>query len=416
MNETLRIICAQLGARDHYAFPRAFHQAGLLDTLVTDFWSANLFLPRMLQPKRVRGRYHEGLQNARVKDAGVRTLAKEMGFRLRGMEGWARTLSRNSFFQSTAEAAIPWSESHNSTDSGEQSPVLFAYSYAALGLLSRAKSLGWTTVLGQIDPGPLEAQVVAAEAKAWPQFGPPRNEAPEEYWENWRKEIALADFIVVNSQWSKSTLSKAGVPEQKLHVIPIPFEEVEISRYRARNYPDRFTSTRPLRALFLGQINHRKGVPALLAAVNALKDFPIELWMVGSEELNIPNEFRAHPQIRWFGKIRRNAVNEFYQRADVFLFPTHSDGFGLTQLEAQAHKLPVIASRNCGQVVIAHKNGILLENVTPAALAGALIECCENPSQLSQWSENSRVDPAFSLSSVSARVSAMLAGKMSKEV
>jgi glycosyltransferase involved in cell wall biosynthesis len=44
-------------------------------------------------------------------------------------------------------------------------------------------------------------------------------------------------------------------------------------------------------------------------------------------------------------------TDAFYERADLFLFPTLSDGFGLTNLEAQAWSLPIVASRFCGEVV-----------------------------------------------------------------
>ena len=38
--------------------------------------------------------------------------------------------------------------------------VVFAYSYAALEILRASRRLGYTTVLGQIDPGPTEQRIV----------------------------------------------------------------------------------------------------------------------------------------------------------------------------------------------------------------------------------------------------------------
>ena len=59
-------------------------------------------------------------------------------------------------------------------------------------------------------------------------------------------------------------------------------------------------------------------------------------------------------------------MSKFYKEADVFILPTLSDGFGLTQLEAQSWKLPVIASRHCGEVVRDGENGVVLEEVSAA--------------------------------------------------
>lgn len=68
---------------------------------------------------------------------------------------------------------------------------------------------------------------------------------------------------------------------------------------------------------------------------------------------------QSHEPVRWIGSVPRSATAMYYQLADVFLFPTLSDGFGLTQLEAQAWKLPIITSKFCGEVVKDRVNGAI---------------------------------------------------------
>jgi len=128
-----------------------------------------------------------------------------------------------------------------------------------------------------------------------------------------------------------------------------------------------------------------------------LAELPIELWLAGPLKIEPPARHIAAPNIRWLGPIARNAVNQLYREADVFVFPTHSDGFGLTQLEAQAWRLPVIASRNCGEVVADGINGMLLDDVTPESIEAALTTCCANPDMLRQRSLNSGVATRFRL-------------------
>jgi len=48
-------------------------------------------------------------------------------------------------------------------------------------------------------------------------------------------------------------------------------------------------------------------------------------------------------------------VSDWYRSADVFVLPTLSDGFAITQIEAMSHGLPVIATPNCASVV---ENGV----------------------------------------------------------
>jgi glycosyltransferase involved in cell wall biosynthesis len=84
-----------------------------------------------------------------------------------------------------------------------------------------------------------------------------------------------------------------------------------------------------------------------------------------------------------------------------------SDGFGLTQLEALAHRLPVIASRRCGEVVTDGVNGLLLDEPTTAAIEEALLSCLHNPDQLAQFSKNATVGERFSLSCLGAELCAL---------
>jgi glycosyltransferase involved in cell wall biosynthesis len=64
------------------------------------------------------------------------------------------------------------------------------------------------------------------------------------------------------------------------------------------------------------------------------------------------------------------------------LLPTHSDGFAITQLEALAYDLPIIASRNCGDVIEDEMQGLRLEAVTAEAIEGAIRRALAHPDLL----------------------------------
>jgi hypothetical protein len=156
-------ICCQLGAREHYAVPRALHARGALTKLVTDFWSSpgSVFLrvlPLSLK-QDLQGRYHPGLANADVEGLNFSALKFELLSRLRRQTGWTQTMARNRWFQRKTASAL----SACKLPPSNSQPVLFAYSYAALELLKHAKERGWRTVLGQIDPGPVEERIVDEE-------------------------------------------------------------------------------------------------------------------------------------------------------------------------------------------------------------------------------------------------------------
>ena len=56
----------------------------------------------------------------------------------------------------------------------------------------------------------------------------------------------------------------------------------------------------------------------------------------------------------------------------MFVLPTLSDGFAITQLEAMAHGLPVVATPNCGRVVTDGEDGLIVPPADADALASAI--------------------------------------------
>ncbi len=379
-----------MGAREHYAIPRALHRRGALRALVTEAWvHPDNWLG--LFRRNLRERFHPELGTAAVRAGNLASMAFELRAKLARQNGWPLILARNRWFQ---EQAI---EKLKAEKLKTERPTLFAYSYAAREIFQWAKAQGWRTVLGQIDPGLPEERLVAGLHAAEPAAAPDWQCAPPEYWDNWRAECELADDIVVNSDWSRRALMAEGIPTEKIRVIPLAYAAPPGAAAFRREVPAEFSAARPLRVLFLGQINLRKGVRPLLDAVRRLRGVPVEFWLVGPVQMSVPEDLQRDPQVRWVGSVARGAAAEFYRQADVFLFPTLSDGFGLTQLEAQAWQLPVIASRHCGAVVQDGVNGLLLPEVSAEAIASMILSLIHEPERLRQMSVASHIGPQFSL-------------------
>jgi len=383
-------ICCQLGAREHYAVPRSLHRHDALHRLFTDAWVWPVNPLGWLKPT-LRARFHSELTSANVYSANGSNIAFELRAILRGVRGWQLILARNDWFQQVAVERL----SRVAAVNGPQ--TVMAYSYAAREIFRFARERGWRTVLGQIDPGPPEERIVANLHQADDALRGGWRPPPPRYWSLWRDECALADRIVVNSRWSFQSLMQEGVSPEKLRVIPLAYEEANGTDGFYRTYPKKFTHSRPLKVLFLGQINLRKGIGPLLEAINLLRGLSIEFSFVGPVQISIPTELRHDPRVHWIGAVRRQDTGRFYRDADVFIFPTFSDGFGLTQLEAQAWKLPVIASKFCGEVVENGRNGWLLTEVTSSAIVATLRRCLEDPARLQQLSECSAGFESFNL-------------------
>ena len=396
-------ICCQLGAREHYAIPRALHQTKQLASLITDAWVSphsrlNMLPNRLL--RSLRDRYHPDLDTAHVQAFTPSLMQFELGHRLQKMTSWDQMIARNRWFQQQVLQALKQNTAQ--LVQGCDRPIFFTYSYAALDLLRYAKSQGWYTILGQIDPGIVEEEIVLAEQQRYPDLSPAWRPVPPSYWDAWKEECAIADQILVNSDWSKRALQQAGIDQTKLRAVPLVYSApIEVKQFQ-RTYPARFSAERPLRVLFLGRVILRKGIAAVLEAAEQLRNQPIEFWIVGSSEITATAQ--DHPKIHWVDSVPRSETAQYYQQADVFLFPTLSDGFGLTQLEAQAWKLPLIVSQFCGTVVREGVNGKVLPEVSGGAIAEMLRSFLDCPEQLRELSQSSEQSSSFTLRSLSEQL------------
>jgi glycosyltransferase involved in cell wall biosynthesis len=402
-------ICCQLGAREHYAIPRALFRLDMLSYLLTDAWvpPSSLLAKVCGRRSKLRERFHKELRDARVKAFTSSLILFETLARARSLKGWANIIARNRWFQRKVASFL---RSQLSTINYQ--PILLSYSYTALEPFRYAKSHGWKTLLVQIDPGPEEEKIVAEESARVPELAGGWQPAPAEYWAFWREECKLADRIVVNSEWSREGLIRRGVPGEKVSVIPLAYEVPEVTGQdsevgSARSYPDRFTSERPMRVLFLGLINLRKGVARLLEAARILRDEPVEFWMVGPVEIANANIIGDAGRVKAFGPVTCNRAAEFYRDADVFILPTLSDGFAITQLEAQAYGLPVIVSRPCGEVVQDNVNGLLLDDPSAEAIESAIRFCLQNPNELARFSRCSTVGESYNVALLGERLFAV---------
>jgi glycosyltransferase involved in cell wall biosynthesis len=398
-------ICCQLGAREHYAIPRALFSRDLLGYLITDAWVPPSSVLAKFSAGGLADRFHGDLSDARVRAFNLSIILLEMGVRARRPAGWKTIIERNQWFQRKVLGAL----SSEICDRTSDPPILLSYSYAALELFRFAKSHGWNTLLLQIDPGPEEERIVAEEVERVPELAGEWQPAPVDYWSSWRQECNFADRIIVNSEWSRVGLMRSGIPREKLTVIPLAHEASELGDKKfeitqTRSYPARFTPGRPMRVLFLGQINLRKGVARLLQAAQTLRNEPVEFWFVGPVQIANAKTAANGARVKWFGPVTRRKTAEKYRAADVFILPTLSDGFAITQLEAQSYGLPVISTNCCGGVVENGRNGIILEDPGAACIAAAIRDCIADPNRLQALAAGSYRKTEFTITTLGERL------------
>jgi glycosyltransferase involved in cell wall biosynthesis len=86
--------------------------------------------------------------------------------------------------------------------------------------------------------------------------------------------------------------------------------------------------------------------------------------------------------VTFHGRTTRDQASNWYLQSDLFVLPTLSDGFALTQLEAMAHGLPVVTTPCCGDVVSDGVDGFVVPPRDADGLARTLQRYLMEPALL----------------------------------
>lgn len=142
--------------------------------------------------------------------------------------------------------------------------------------------------------------------------------------------------------------------------------------------------------LFLSNLLISKGVIVLLDALKILKDrgYSFVCDFVGGETAEIDAaRFKEEVEKRglnqlvvYAGKKYGKDKDEYFDKADIFTFPSTNEAFGLVSLEAMEHKVPVVATNEGGipDVVKNGLNGLIAEKGNPNSLADSIAELLDD--------------------------------------
>lgn len=166
-----------------------------------------------------------------------------------------------------------------------------------------------------------------------------------------------ADVLTTVSTYSKKALAKHfRIPEQKIHVVPNgvgpfyfePYEKAQAKKVVAQkfglgNY-----------LLYVSRLEPRKNQLALLEAYLNLKLYNENKQLVFVGKKSIPiNEMDAllvslpesvRSRIHFLENITNADLRSLYQAAELFIYPSKAEGFGIPPLEAAALNVPTICS------------------------------------------------------------------------
>jgi glycosyltransferase involved in cell wall biosynthesis len=144
-----------------------------------------------------------------------------------------------------------------------------------------------------------------------------------------------ADAVVTVSEHSRAELVARGVPADRVHVVT----EGVAGPPPTAGWPDAWPGT-GLKLLYVGRLEPRKR-PDL--AVAALRASGLDASLVVAGDGPMARDL-AGDRVRLLGRVGEEDKWRLYDSADVLLFGSTLEGFGLVIAEAQSRGVPVIAA------------------------------------------------------------------------
>jgi len=233
-----------------------------------------------------------------------------------------------------------------------------------------------------------------------------------------RHMLALADRIVAVSDAEHRQLATLGIPDARIRTVPNPIDESEFTSPRD---PAAFRDAHgvgdaPL-VLFLGKLTPRKGVDVLLRAFAQLTHARARLLIAGNDMgsgadadaliVALALGRRAHR----IGLLRGAARLDALAAADVVVYPSRDEVFGLVALEALLCGTPVVVCNDsgCGEIVAQLDGGHIVPYGEPDTLAAAIDAVLASPHA---WTDRVRaaavqIRERFAINPVCARFERM---------
>ncbi len=205
-----------------------------------------------------------------------------------------------------------------------------------------------------------------------------------------------ADAIITVSQSAKRDIMRVyGLPSERVHVVHEAAAPVfgrladrsELQRVRQRySLAERFI-------LYVGTIEPRKNLPKLIegfARRHKSGDLPHQLvcagpygWLSGDIEERI-DRLQIGDAIRFTGYVPFEDLPAIYALAEMFVFPSLYEGFGLPVLESMASGTPVITGRVAALEEVAGGASEQVELLDAESLGEAMVMLARDPDRRRQ--------------------------------
>jgi glycosyltransferase involved in cell wall biosynthesis len=205
-----------------------------------------------------------------------------------------------------------------------------------------------------------------------------------------RKYVSRSDCVIAISEHTKRDIMEhLQVPEERVRVTMLAADE----RYRPVNDPEAITTAKSKFGidgdyiLYTGTLEPRKNIPALIRAYAQLRHeakITHRLVLAGKkgwlydEILESVRTLGLEKDVIFTGYVADEDMLYLYNGAELFVYPSFYEGFGLPPLEAMACGCPVVTSNTSSLPEVMGDAGLMVDPNRPEELAEAMWRILDN--------------------------------------
>ncbi len=192
-----------------------------------------------------------------------------------------------------------------------------------------------------------------------------------------KKLLKITDTALVLNNNNKKFLKENSNTE----VIAIP-NFIDSSLVRKN---EKVISENVKNALFVGFVQPEKGVKEIYQLANKFPHIVFDL--VGQVRADV-TEWEKPQNVILHGPKSRSEIINYLDNADIFIFPTHSEGFSVALLESMARGLPsVTTTAGANSEMLEGKGGIVVSVGDVEAMEKAIVdlESSHKRKEMSDW-------------------------------
>ena len=210
-----------------------------------------------------------------------------------------------------------------------------------------------------------------------------------------------ASEVIVNSNYMKSELQRLfGLPFEKINVVP---NGVNLNLYSGveRDYEFRrqYAADNEKIILFVGRLVYEKGIQHLIAAMPKILEKYHDSKLVIAGKGGMIDELKAQVnamgisnKVYFTGYLNSKQVVKMYKCADVAVFPSTYEPFGIVALEGMLSGTPVVVSDVGGlnEIVQHGENGMKSYAGNPNSLADSIVSLLYDPALCMKVAKNAK--------------------------